>query len=845
MQYAASYGTIGTSTLRRHVSRCSVRLRSSSHSLLGQLGIPILASLLLAVSARAATPGFGGFLENIGQFDDPVRFSTSISGMNVFLTKGGLVIDMFDPVVREVTESSPPDLSRRFSASERMGPSRRDGHVVRIRFQGANTTSTMTAGAVLPGVFNFFRGADPSSWHTGARRFSEVVYHEIWPGIDLVFRVGPTGLEYEALVGPGADPSQVRFVYEGADHVQESGGGDRIQTSVGDLVNRLPVAGETSGSIRRDGAGEGSPRSGDCGAFFDWLTLLGGSGEDWGGTIELDASGRPVVSGQIISTDFPTTSGAYADSSAGDWDTFITKFNDTGSDLVWSTYIGGDLLDWGLALALDPFDNVVISGMTASADYPTTPGAYDTIPSAPVGDFDAFVTKLPAEGDSLIWSTYLGGDQDQDEDTAGMVLDAEGNVLVCGQTFSGDFPTTDGAYRTTHPDGDRDAFVTKLATEGDHLIWSTLLGSDDAGTGEFTREITLDAAENPLVCGLTGSPNFPTTPGAFDRTYNGSNDGFITKLAADGSALVWSTFVGGTRADRVEDLEIDPVSGDVLAGARTYSFDFPTTPDAFDTTFNTTIDGAVLRMSEDGRMLLWSTFLGGTGDDWLGGIAIGPGCLVAAGRTSAVDFPTTEDAFDPTYNGGAEDGFITIVRNDGAALLWSTYVGGSTDDLVEGFSDDYGSPVVVNGNEAYITGLTGSDDFPTCPSGGVWDETFNGVLDVVVLKMPLSPLTTNVEPDFSAMPAMLQIQSLAPNPFHPSTEISFRVSESGPVTLGVYDLAGRRVAENPLGILAAGPHRTQWDGRREDGSPVPAGLYFLRLQGSTARSQPVRAVLVR
>ncbi len=860
-----------------------------------------LSGMSLPEDGLATTPGRGGFLENIGQLDERVRFSTSAPGMTVFFTPDELVIDAHDPAPGEGTERLPEDLSGDLEASLRITTSVRSGHVIRVRFQDASPAPRVTGRTALPGAFNFFKGADPASWHTGARRYAEITYREIWPGIDLVFRLTPLGLEYDVLVGSGADPSQVRFAYEGADHVQESDGTARIETSVGDLIHRSAIAGDTSGSIRREDAGDGSPLGGHCDAFFDWITLLGGTGDDIGSAIALDASGQPVVTGQTTSTDFPTTPGAYAGSSEGDWDSFVTKLDDTGSDLVWSTYIGGELLDWATALTLDALDDVVIAGLTRSADYPTTPGAYDTTASLPVDDLDTFVTKLSSGGDSILWSTYLGGDADEAARGAGVVMDAAGNVLVCGDTVSGDFPTTAGAHKRVHPDGDRDAYVTKVAADGASLVWSTLLGGDEAA--EFIKEIDLDAAGNPVVGGLTRSVEFPTTLGVYGSTYSGVGDGFITKLEADGSDLEWSTFVGGSTTDQVEAIVIDPSTGHVIAAIRTYGGDFPTTPGAFDEDHNGMIDVAVLQMSADGSALDWSTFLGGWSDDWVGGLAIGPeGHLFVIGATASWNFPTTGYAFDGTYN-GAYDGFISIVQNDGTDLVWSTFMGGGSPedpcfswgcpdywdcalncdgdpvclpelcespgypyhcpdgfdcvevaggfsicqrscetqpDAYEGFTDDFGKPVVVRGDAVYMVGLTGSNDFPTCPSGGIWDATLEGARDAVVLRMAYSSTIGVPELVVTSHPRL----TASPNPFRGVATISYELPAAGTVRVTVHDVVGRlvRMLEVPE-RLPAGTHRLTWDGLNGSGSPVVPGVYFVRLEAGDGR-RAVRLVRI-
>jgi hypothetical protein len=303
-----------------------------------------LAGALLPMPAPAATPGSGGFLENLGQLDDRVIFSTSTPGMAGFLTEDGLVIDAFEPTVSDGAEpiaSDGADGSLVLSGPRSAG---RQGHVVRIQFQGGQATPVPVGGTLLPGVLNFFEGADPASGHTGARRFAEVAYRDVWPGIDLVLRIAPDGIRYDTIVDQDADRTQIRFEYDGPDHVSDLDGAARLEIAVGALTHRLPIPGETSGGIWRGDAGASSPLAGEC-AMIDWVTFLGGTDEDGGISITSDASNRPLVTGLMLSSDFPTTPGAYSEELAGDWDIFVTKIEADGTALVWSTYIGGELFD--------------------------------------------------------------------------------------------------------------------------------------------------------------------------------------------------------------------------------------------------------------------------------------------------------------------------------------------------------------------------------------------------------------------------------------------------------------------------------------------------------------------
>ena len=300
--------------------------------------------------------------------------------------------------------------------------------------------------------------------------------------------------------------------------------------------------------------------------YLNWSTYLGGNHSDDGFGIATDAQGNTLVTGQTESSNLPVTPGAYDTSfNYGSSDAFVSKFDPSGN-LLWSTYLGGGLGDYGLGIALDDSDNVLITGGTYSSDFPT-PNGWNTTHNRLS---DTFVAKFSTSG-NLLWSTYLGGGGS--DEGWGVTTDTQDNILVMSETGSFDFPTTPGAYIGTGRGG---TVVTKFDSSGD-LIWSTYLGG---GGGD----IATDSADNILVTGRAG-PNFSGTPGAYDTTFNGGySDVFVAKLDASGSNLLWSTFLGGSGKECGEDIAIDS-AGNVLVTGYTQSSDFPT-PNGWDTTYN-------------------------------------------------------------------------------------------------------------------------------------------------------------------------------------------------------------------------------------------------------------------
>ena len=383
-----------------------------------------------------------------------------------------------------------------------------------------------------------------------------------------------------------------------------------------------------------------------------YSTFVGGSTWDAGRALVLDGAGNAVVTGDTNSYDFPTTAGAYDTSQNGRDDAFVFKLAAGGDSLLYSTVVGGNTADVGYALVLDGAGNAVVTGYTNSYDFPTTAGAYDTGYN---GIGDVFIFKLAVGGDSLLYSTFVGG-SDYEWGYA-LALDGGGNVLVTGNTWSSDFPTTAGAYDTSHNGGYHDAFVFKLAASGTGgLLYSTFVGGS---SGDWGEALALDRAGNVLVTGMTESADFPTTAGAYDTSHNGGfQDVFVFKLAAGGDFLLYSTFVGGGDGDWGYALALDGW-GNVLVTGWTQSSDFPTTAGAYDASHNGGgYDVFVFKLAAGGDSILYSTFVGGSSSDYGYALALdGAGNVLVTGRTLSSDFPTTAGAYDTGHN-GSEDVFV-------------------------------------------------------------------------------------------------------------------------------------------------------------------------------------------
>jgi len=679
--------------------------------------------------------------------------------------------------------------------------------VLHMKLVGGNARADVTGLEELPGKSNYFIGNDPTKWRTNVPNYGKVKYADVYPGVDLVYYGNQGQLEYDFVVQPGADPGQIALdLGAGLIHGQRGvplrieGNGDLVvATDDGEVTLRKPVVYQPTSHDPRTTNEEPSPLcekvingnyalKGDLVSFevanYDktrplvidpalaYSTYLGGSGGDLGYGIAVDASGNAYVTGYTSSSNFPVTPGAFQTTFGGGLeDAFVSKLNATGSALIYSSYLGGSSYDTGSSIAVDASGDVYVVGATTSSNFPTTPGAFQTTCCG------AFITKIRADGSALLYSTYLGG-SDLTE-AFGIATDAQGNAYVTGYTYSSDFPITPGAFQTTFL-GFGNAFVTKLNVAGSALVYSTYLrGTKGIQLFDNGNAIAVDASGNAYVTGLTEFSDLPTTPGAFQPTFVGNYDAFVTEFNAAGSALVFSTFLGGTYANVGNGIAVDR-SGNVYVMGATNGTDFPTTPGALQTTFGGgTGDAFVTKLNPAGSAI-YSTYLGGSGYDGtpdLGSVII-PGNGIAidsqgnayiTGITDSSNFPTTPDAFQTTCNKcglGLVDAFFSKLDADGSALLYSTYLGGGTTK---------GSTIAVGSDgSAYITGFTYSSNFPTTP--GAFQTTYGGNGDAFVSKFSFGGAIT-------LTPASLSFAAQAIGTFSPVQLVTLKNTSGGTLNI--------------------------------------------------------------
>ncbi|MDK9699036.1 MAG: T9SS type A sorting domain-containing protein [bacterium] len=807
----------------------------------------------------------------------------------------------------------------------------------------------------LPWKNNYFLGNDSSKWAPNCRNFSTVVYREVWDGIDIEWYENEGKLEFDFIVHPGFDPSQIRMSVEGLEGDRISGFGD--PESLLSLRERpAPKQSHLDKGNRERGTGNsrGVPRTPAVTGVGQ--TILSDKCSSRG-----RPSGSPDVNVRALLRDSRTTGGTVhrtflsdgvMDSSRGVWHTPATtettrtdmgvrpypspntqhpspiaqsplpiaelllstslgelrtalpsvyQISANGSrteieatfeltdqntfgivlpngynpdhslridPLIYSTFLGGNDDDNGLDMCLDGNGGIILVGATESWNFPTTPGAFDPTISAR----DGYITHFNASGSQLLFSTSIGGGGD--DGCTGVLIDSVGNVVVAGIARSGDFPTTSSFGPRG---GDGDGFVTKLNSTGSAIQYSVVIGGSST---DQLDDLCSDGIGGYYASGLTASANFPIT-NALQNSMHGNSDGFLLHLNASGTQLLFCTFLGGNSIDGILAIDYDrsgylwaapttlssdfPITADaidtsfgggegydcallcltadgsqllystywggssydvaqtvkvlntneVLVTGYTSSLDFPTTPGAFDTLHLGTRKAFVTKFNQNGRSVVFSTLLGGTGSDLAAPSDLSTnGSILITGQTNSADFPVTANCFDATYNGGG-DCFVAVLDSTGSNLLYGTYLGGSN-------SDDGFCVTVDNNNDIYVSGITDSPSFPTTPNG--FDPTYNaGFEDAFLTKIHID--TTDIATERILFPQTYSLSQNYPNPFNSSTTISYSLPKPGFVDLKLFDITGREVATLVNQKQQTGSYRVTIDGQH-----LSSGTYFVRMQ---------------
>jgi len=647
---------------------------------IGALILAIILSLSLhkttqVASAAISTPDTTQILElygslplrfelNQGQTDSQVQYLSRNSGYDLFLTPGEAVMVLHRQQTKRSTVGT---VSRQAKTDKADVQSRK---VVRMRLSDANPKPAVMGRDRLPGKSHYFIGNDRNRWHTSIPQYARVAYEGVYPGIDLAFYGTNRQLEYDFVVKPGADPKKIMLAFSGMDTLTLGMNGDLILKMGSDtIVHRAPRIYQEMNGEKRSIKGHYVLYDGNRAGFH----------------VAAYDTKRPLV---------------------------------IDPELTYSTYLGGGSPDSGYSIAIDSSGNAYITGRTLSTNFPTQ----DPYQTDNKGNYDAFVVKLNSSGSTLLFSTYIGGSNV--DEGYGIAVDASNNVYITGSTVSSDFPTESAIQGAI--DGGYDAFIAKFNDTGSTLAleYSTYHGggSFDAGYG-----IAVDSS-GAYVTGRTDSNDFPT-PGTPARdTLGGGQDAFVTKVNAGGTALTYSTYLGGDNDEYGQSIAVDS-SGNAYVTGRTTSDttdNFPTAGTPFQGALAGGNDAFVTKVNSDGTDFTYSTYLGGSIDDYGQSITVdASGNVYVAGGTYSSNFPTQGTPVQSS-NAGGLDVFVTKLNSTGSSpLVYSTYLGGTGTD--EGYS------IAVDGNNyAYVTGRTSSSGLSTTANSA--QTTIGGGYDAFIAK---------------------------------------------------------------------------------------------------------------
>lgn len=667
----------------------------------------------------------GYFIENKGQWDDDVLFVTQTDFGKVGLGSQKLMFNIHE-------------VSNVHSGENQL-------HVVEFEFMDSELQSLAGMNELVL-KNNYFFGNDPSKWITGARTFQSVVYNNIWDGIDLKYYFNEEGLKYDFILEPFADPEDIQIKTSHPDTMNvfknklEISVTDQIVVGDRDLYTYYKNSNEKIDSqfIRttHDTFSFSLPEYDNSKpVIIDPLlfsTYVGGFDDDYPYCIEYDTEGNIYVGGDTRSGDFYTTPDAHQDFLKGFTDAYIFKLNNDGSQLLYSSLIGGTSWETVTDIAIDENGDVYLGGETSSNTFPTTTGAYDE----DVGGFrDAFVMKFDSNFSDLKVSTVIGGDESEYECEIEL---SERNVYMITQTYSDDYPISDGAYDTVFGGGqfEYDLGITVLNKNLTEMIYSTYYGG---GEDEEVHDMILDDYENVYFLGHSNSDDLDTTPGAYKETLNAGTayDGYIAKLNSNLSKLEFSTFFGGTSTEYLMSINLDQ-SNFIYVFGQTYSTDFPLVGDPIDDTILGGSDCIIAKFNQNCSTLLSSTYFGGS----FGETAIGmrldlTGNLVVMMRTYSTDMPTTSDAHQQEYSEGSGwgDFYIAQITNDMSSIMHATYFGGPGTEY-------YGAYALNPLGYLYFAGSTSSNNLSS--SENVYGSENFGENDTIVMKYQFMSMS---EPD--------------------------------------------------------------------------------------------------
>lgn len=737
------------------------------------------------------------FIENKGQWPNQVEYKAEFANGAIFFEQATFTYALFkeEDVKHSHAHHAHEEVDHKHVIN---------CHAYKVRFLEANERATISSKNESSDYLNYFIGNDKTKWASQVKKYEEINYQSLYEKIDLKVYTKEYAYKYDFIVKPGGDFSKIRFQYEGAEGLRVKNGDLVIKTSVQDIIERKPYAYQNI---------NGEKVAVDCGYLLEknntlkfeigdydktkdliidpeliFSTYTGSTGDNWGFTATFDYLGNVFSGGIIYETGYPSSVGAYQVSMAGLWDVGIIKYTPDGTSRIYATYLGGSGCEIPHSLVVNEYNELLVFGTTGSSNFPTSANAYDNTFGGGTGlsydnvvtfdnGIDIYVSRFSEDGSSLLGSTYVGGSGNDglnfkkyiDENVITLmhgndslyynyadgargeiITDGKNNIYVSSCTFSSDFPVTSNAFQNTYG-GKEDGVVFKLKADLTELMWSSYLGGSE---DDAIYSIDTDDDYNVYVSGGTVSPNFPTTSGAYDVTYNGgTTDGFVSYISSNGSHLLGSTFFGSNEYDQAYFVKLDGQNNPYIAG-QTKADDFTLIHNA---AYNIPNSGQfIAKLNPNLTDLTWSTvfgtgngrpnisitaftvdvcnrvYLSGWGREWAGYFPFNIGSTYDAmwqSITGTKGLPVTSDAFQSVTDG--QDFYVMVMADDASSLDYATYIGEihNANDCYYGGRDhvDGGTSRFDKKGNIYQSVCAscggGCSAFPTTP--GVWSSTNN------------------------------------------------------------------------------------------------------------------------
>lgn len=681
--------------------------------------MPLVSALIFVTTTYAAAPKFEQiarltppFEENRGQAAPDIRFLARD-------TRGTL----------EITATG-----ARAILAKRDRKGNAQTAIVPFEFPGADW-SRVEGESLLAGTTNVLSGNDSSKWRTGLRNYSAVRVHNAYPGIDIVFHSKRGSVEFDFELRPGADPARARIHFPSHIAKLQADGSVAVDTPAGALVLPKPIAFQSADQIVPSQFKIRNPHTvAIIVARYDrskpltidpavaYFTFNGGTSTEAATGFAIDAAGNFYLAGSTASTNFPVSATPFQKESGGNIDAFVTKYSASGA-LVYSTLLGGRDREYINKIAVDSQGSIYFCGASASANFPLAGAIQPTNKGGSTG-LDAVFGKLNPAGSALVYSTYYGGNFT--DRANGCVVDSEGNLYVTGYTVSDNFPFTPGSFQTSNRSPFAgNGFVAKIAPAGDRAIFSTYLGG---GVDDELYDIAIDRNRNIYVVGesISIQPAYPTA-GALQPTNRGNIDAVVTKMNAAGTALTWSTFLGGDQRDTAYAVAVD-ASDNVHVVGKTASSNFPLA-NALQRELSGPNDGFVVKLDAAGTSMIYGTLFGGNrNEDPFGAAVDRAGALYVVGTTDSQGIAPV-DAAQP-IPGGSADAFLVKYNPQGSQIQMMTYIGEIGADLGFGVALD-------NSGRIFVAGTSSSSALT--PTSNATQKGFGGATDGFVAIIDGSP----------------------------------------------------------------------------------------------------------